>query len=846
MRQKTIQQELETLAINRPINLQRRTDNHLKKREIDALKKPLAAGAKAYRWTKENLPVQVAQEATLLQEFIRSDAVFHAETENLHEIFGAITAQRPSDYNLEMADFFIPRILEVTNAKLNALENASLEEQVTGLAAIIAESSKAYPASTSVLYPHLDLEKNLVLDFIERHPEISKAENFAADLAPEEISELKKRSLLYSIVAKVPTAYSLDIINSLVSKSRNLSNRPDLMEVMIADHTISSDPDMSQTFDLLVQKGIPRPSDTLVKKMTDHFRLKSGANASKLAKSFLYHRNDVEMIGQVLSLSIRNEERRDLEEFLKNEGFRNPDILLRNIECLVRLNNDELLRQLVDKTKGGERLLTPFLANWPDHNSPLSLAASHKLIKTYEILINAGFDPLRHQEGATNSFAVACKTQGKATLEPFLQACSHTGRIAARKVVTEIDGDGKSALDHVIEGETAYLEVVNFLLNNGAEIEKKHLTAAAIRGHAGVFDLLLRKKFLTEDRIYEICDVVRDHGNYVISSIYIDYLERLGSEKSEELKTALHTKELVFTARDLFDICENSGEKTLQYYLKARPDYDLSSEINNRDAFNRTALHCAISGRAFGNLVKFLIDNGANPNQVGQVSGEEIDAATLAIKHIQPKTLRVILSSDRLSPENPLGLSPESITRSAEELVKHNEAVLTDSFIGGLSVEEINGLDLEIRKTLFARSMQTENLETISKMQIAIRIGDEHLQEYVAEVFLQAIEGSNVKLVQDLVTTFKIQELLRESPKSSSASLEDITLEEVSSPTNSASRASSQSLLKMDVRSVNIDPKYMDTALLVSRRTSSSEAREVEQILSSASFQSSKSGYKGR
>ena len=565
MRQKTIQQELETLAINRPINLQRRTDNHLKKREIDALKKPLAAGAKAYRWTKENLPVQVAQEATLLQEFIRSDAVFHAETENLHEIFGAITAQRPSDYNLEMADFFIPRILEVTNAKLNALENASLEEQVTGLAAIIAESSKAYPASTSVLYPHLDLEKNLVLDFIERHPEISKAENFAADLAPEEISELKKRSLLYSIVAKVPTAYSLDIINSLVSKSRNLSNRPDLMEVMIADHTISSDPDMSQTFDLLVQKGIPRPSDTLVKKMTDHFRLKSGANASKLAKSFLYHRNDVEMIGQVLSLSIRNEERRDLEEFLKNEGFRNPDILLRNIECLVRLNNDELLRQLVDKTKGGERLLTPFLANWPDHNSPLSLAASHKLIKTYEILINAGFDPLRHQEGATNSFAVACKTQGKATLEPFLQACSHTGRIAARKVVTEIDGDGKSALDHVIEGETAYLEVVNFLLNNDAEIEKKHLTAAAIRGHAGVFDLLLRKKFLTEDRIYEICDVVRDHGNYVISSIYIDYLERLGSEKSEELKTALHTKELVFTARDLFDICENSGEKTLQY-----------------------------------------------------------------------------------------------------------------------------------------------------------------------------------------------------------------------------------------------------------------------------------------
>ena len=244
--------------------------------------------------------------------------------------------------------------------------------------------------------------------------------------------------------------------------------------------------------------------------------------------------------------------------------------------------------------------------------------------------------------------------------------------------------------------------------------------------------------------------------------------------------------------------------------------------------------------------MKFLIDNGANPNQVGQVSGEEIDAATLAIKHIQPKTLRVILSSDRLSPENPLGLSPESIARSAEELMKHNEAVLTDSFIGGLSVEEINGLDFEIRKTLFSRSMQTENLETISKMQIAIRLGDEHLQEYVAEVFLQAIEGSNVKLVQDLVTTFKIQELLRESPKSSSASLEDITLEEVSSPTNSASRASSQSLLKMDVRSVNIDPKYMDTALLVSRRTSSSEAREVEQILSSASFQSSKSGYKGR
>lgn len=66
-----------------------------------------------------------------------------------------------------------------------------------------------------------------------------------------------------------------------MSKSRNLSNRPDLMEVMIADHTISSDPDMTQTFDLLVQKGIPRPSDILVKKMTDQAMTEISRNIEK-------------------------------------------------------------------------------------------------------------------------------------------------------------------------------------------------------------------------------------------------------------------------------------------------------------------------------------------------------------------------------------------------------------------------------------------------------------------------------------------------------------------------------------------------------------------------------------
>jgi ankyrin repeat protein len=803
--------------------------------KLDYFKQAVAAAAKAYRWKMKDLPTQVVEEVKMLKGFIKEDFV---KTEDLHGIFSSVIAEEPSDYNLQMADFFIPLILEETRKKLADLENSSLEEKIKGLHKIIAESSKTYPKSTSAAYPQLHLEKNLVIDFIKRHPEISEAENFTAVLTRKDILKLEKQpSLLHLICSQIPTAYNLDIIHILVKNSRDLSKRSDLLEVMIADNTSSSDPDMSQTFDLFVEKGIPLPLDYLVSHMITHPRLKSVAN--KLAKSFLYYRDDVEMVKKILGLGIKDNDRKNLEEFLTNAGFQNSDdrILLKHIECLVKVNNDELLHKLFATKNLGQRLLDPFLARLPDHNSPLILAAESKLIKTYEILINAGFDPLKHPQGETNSFALACKDQGLTTLKPFLEACADK----AEMVVTEIDKDGKSALDHAIEGETAYLEVVKFLLSKGAAIETKHLIATADLGHAGVFDFLLKQKFLTESQIDEIREAVKQQGNYVISSIFIDYLEKLSYEKSDELKATLSAKEFYFRKQDLFHICETGGEKTFQYYIKARqsldPEFLLETEINKRDSQNRTPLHCAISGPAFSSLVKILIDQGANPNEVGQINDEEIDAATLAIKNIQPKTLSVILGSQRFSQENPLGLSSQSIARAADELEKHNEAVLTASFIGGLSLEEINGLKLEIRKTLFAKSLQTENPETIAKMNEAVMQGDEAMQSHFKQVFQQAIESSNVNIVQYLA--FGVLDLLEEDQKNYFSSNENFLgafLEEDLPKTKNVAKASSQQLVEMEKRSVNSDENFMAKALLAVKEKDSVESRQVLQILLGAGF----------
>ena len=389
-----------------------------------------------------------------------------------------------------------------------------------------------------------------------------------------------------------------------------------------------------------------------------------------------------------------------------------------------------------------------------DHDKILNSAAANKFTKTFEILINAGFDPLKHEAGTTNSFALACATQGKSTLESYLESIKNKfGSEAAESVIREKDFSEKSALDHTIGGR-AYLGVINFLLSNGAKINQNYsenLQTTANLGHAGAFEFLLRKGNLEGDELTAVFESVKNAGDYVITSIFLEHLKEKNPEMAASLKEELPKKLTTLTDQDLFKICQLSGEKTLKYYLKARPDYDLKSHINDLDENGKTALYYAVNDNAYNSLVSFLLNHDANPNLIG---GEE-NAASLAIKNSEPATLDLLLNSQKLS--------NETVAAAAAELIKpeNNEIILTESFICGLEENKLKLLPAACREVLLKRSLESEKDECIYKVRRCNVAGD--LLKYAKNLFFESIENSDFKMVKALIEKFQIKTLLTES-----------------------------------------------------------------------------------
>jgi len=96
------------------------------------------------------------------------------------------------------------------------------------------------------------------------------------------------------IIGGVPNAYSVKILNSAIAACDNING--DLLGEMLDDDVISSNPDLTKTFGLLVKKQIKKPSEAQWTKLLTHNRCTSGNNASKLALEFFYNQNDLELI----------------------------------------------------------------------------------------------------------------------------------------------------------------------------------------------------------------------------------------------------------------------------------------------------------------------------------------------------------------------------------------------------------------------------------------------------------------------------------------------------------------------------------------------------------------------
>ena len=88
------------------------------------------------------------------------------------------------------------------------------------------------------------------------------------------------------------SAFSLPIINAIISSCDDLSQRSDLLLMMVDQRAISRSSDMSETFDLMARKQIPIPPEDQLTILLTHSRLNDGQNARKLARSFLRERSD--------------------------------------------------------------------------------------------------------------------------------------------------------------------------------------------------------------------------------------------------------------------------------------------------------------------------------------------------------------------------------------------------------------------------------------------------------------------------------------------------------------------------------------------------------------------------
>jgi hypothetical protein len=566
-----------------------------------------------------------------------------------------------------------------------------------------------------------------------------------ASLASAEMRLPKETSLLSCLLGVVPTKFSLPIIHKVISNCEDLSERSDLIAKIIENTSIGKSPDMSETFDLLVSKGMPRPSEKQLETLLTNGRFRSGKNASKLAQSFLYKQYDCFPVHFILNRQcgakrdlVESEIIEEQNSLSKNlfSKVRDPEHFSELTALFIRVNNDEFLEKFLKSNAG------KFLKGVPDHASILSMAMEGKLTKTCEILIDAGFDPLRRKEGQVNPFALACQDQGETFLESYLGSIRK--KFGEEKVIEVLRADG-GALKHAISGR-GYVNVVALLEDNGADFHVDHLDnllTAAKKGHAGVFDRLL--VHFPDEGIEQIKEKLPDDAGYVIDRILLDRLLacKTRSAIAKSLGERIAEKESSLTEGDLFRICESSGSKTLESFverMQSKTGYKIEDHVNDKDGLGRAPLYYAIKKNAYNSLVLYLLERGADPDSISP----EIDAATLAVKNKEPGTLEIILGSEKLS--------MESVKRAQSELATIVEnTVITNAFIRGLRADQVTELEPLISADLLLKALEAERGEF--KKQCLNKFS-----KVAGGVLTHLIEEQNLEKLEKLLENFKIED----------------------------------------------------------------------------------------
>ncbi len=584
------------------------------------------------------------------------------------------------------------------------------------------------------------IEKPLALELYEQ---ALKSHEQGVSLNSQQAKILQQDSLLnHLFCSALPSggsAFSLPIINAIIFSCDDLSQRSDLLLMMVDQRAISRSSDMSETFDLMARKQIPIPPEDQLTSLLTHSRLNDGQNARKLARSFLRERSDDRIASFIFNYEYKGKDLAAKSRVpLEKQSLLGDVVSVKDfIELtafLIKQNRDELLTKFLKSNA------PRFLGEVPDHASILGMAMKEKLTKTCEILINAGFDPLKRKEGQVNPFATACETQGEIPLGIYLESIRE--KFGAKKVADVLSADG-SALTHAISGR-GYLDVLALLEKSGADTSfdrLANLQIAAKKGHAGVFNKLLGKP--SDKQIEEIKeDLLRDDVGYVIDRILHDRLSCLTTPIAKSLGESFDKKQSSLTEKDLFKICESSGELVLESFISHMSNvrgYKIEEHVNEKDEEGKTPLYYAINHNAYNNLVLSLLKYGANPNSISP----ELDAATLAVRNKESGTLKIILGSERLN--------RDSIESAYSESKKIGENILiATAFLEGLRTDQITKLNPSISSDLLLMALGEPEFEPY--------LGK--FGEVAENVFDDLIKAQDVEKLENLLRHFGIRELL--------------------------------------------------------------------------------------
>lgn len=633
-------------------------------------------------------------------------------------------------------------------------------------------------------------------------------------LSPGELKALCGKSLLKSLLAGVVSPYSKPIIDTIITNSGGLRNRTGLLLVVIDQRTISSSPDMSHTFDLLAQAGIPKPSECQLARLLTDDRPRSGSNANKLALSFSREIDDHSLVSYILHYNYSGSDRATKRGILEEQNklkksllspAENVDDFINRTRCLIEVNDDELLAKFL-KTNA-----PTYIGQVADHASILKLAIDQKLIRTFDILTEAGFDVLKKPAGTINPFALACEEQGE-VLEEYLNSIGRN--FTKEKVRAVVTADNNAAVAHAIRGR-GYVDVLTLLEKNGASFAVNHLTnlqTAARKNHAGIFDALLREA--SDEEVGLIISHLDSQGietSYVIDCVLFDHLRNKDSEDAKSLTQRISEKESTLEENDFFKICQFNGGVTLKYFLEYMSQthgYDIREHINDADADDKTPLYHAIVGNAYNSLVTELLEHGANPNLIAP----NLDAATLAVRNKESGTLKLLVESGTLE--------PESIESAYREMKKGaDNTLVTRAFLKGLREENLRELEPEIQLGLLDAALEKPELKhclaKFNSIGRGVKIGD---------FLMSLITGSKVEKVQKLFEEIDVKLLINQELQAPSRHVFEFAAAaqdaRESTPLIPNGRVESGYGSRLDSP---VDAKYMRNALNLFRKSGSTD-----------------------